>query len=260
MERFKNEIINSLVSAISPSRILLRNDSPYRELEGLSQTNEWAYGTPIDQDIIEIDALKFEIGFTQGQKTGFFLDQQSNRRRLRQYARGNSMLDVFSYTAAWSMYAAQAGLKEITAIDSSADALKGAARNAELNHFTLSCIREDAFQFLRNAYSSEKRYDVIVLDPPAFAKSKKHLDEALKGYREIKLRAMKLLNRDGILATCSCSQQETPDIFLEVLRQAAAACGRSFRLIECLLHPIDHPPLLSFPESLYLKCAFLQLV
>jgi 23S rRNA (cytosine1962-C5)-methyltransferase len=111
---------------------------------------------------------------------------------------------------------------------------------------------------LRNAYSSEKRYDLIVLDPPAFAKSKKHLNEALKGYREINLRAMKLLNRDGILATCSCSQPVTPDEFLEVLRQAAADSGRNFRLIEFLLHPIDHPPLLSFPESLYLKCAFLQ--
>jgi 23S rRNA (cytosine1962-C5)-methyltransferase len=258
MERFRNEIINSLIQTTSPARILLRNDSSYRELEGLSKSIEWVHGTPVESSVIEVDGLKLEVRFIEGQKTGFFLDQQTNRQRLRKYASGSNMLDVFSYSGAWSMYAAQAGIHEITVVDSSADALNGAMRNAELNQFKISCIQEDAFKFLRNAYSSEKRYDLIVLDPPAFAKSKKHLKEAVKGYREINLRAMKLLSRNGVLATCSCSQPVSEELFVGILQQAAADSGRVFHLRELLLHPPDHPVLLNFPESLYLKCAFLQ--
>jgi 23S rRNA (cytosine1962-C5)-methyltransferase len=258
MEKLRNEIITSLVEFNSSARILLRNDSSYRALEGLPQQTEWVYGDPVDQEIIELDDLKFEVNYTEGQKTGFFLDQQTNRQRLSKYAHGERMLDVFSYSGGWSMYGAKAGLKQITAVDSSADALKSAARNAELNNFSLHCVEQDAFQFLREAYSSKERYDVIVLDPPAFCKSKRQLPEAVRGYREINLRAMKLLERDGVLFTCSCSQPVTPEIFVEVLRQAAADSGRAFRMLELLLHPLDHPVLLQFPESLYLKCAILQ--
>jgi 23S rRNA (cytosine1962-C5)-methyltransferase len=258
MEHFRDQIIQSLVAIVAPDRILFRNDSSYRELEGLQQSIEWVYGTPADRDVIEVDGLKFEIQFTSGQKTGFFLDQQTNRQRLMKYAQGSSMLDVFSYSGAWSIYAAKAGLKEITVVDSSEEALNSVEVNSKLNQFEIKCLQEDAFQFLRKAYSSDQRYDMIVLDPPAFAKSKKHLVEAVKGYREINLRAMKLLNRDGMLITCSCSQPVTPDLFLDILRQAAADSGRNLHLRELLLHPLDHPVLLSFPESLYLKCAYLQ--
>lgn len=258
MEKLRNEIITSLVEFGSPDRILFRNDSSYRELEGLPKQVEWVYGDPADQEIIEMDDLKFEINYTEGQKTGFFLDQQTNRQRLSKYAHGERMLDVFSYSGGWSLYGAKAGLKNITAVDSSGDALKAAARNAELNNFKLNCVEQDAFQFLREAYSSKDRYDVIVLDPPAFCKSKRQLVEAVRGYREINVRAMKLLERDGILFTCSCSQPVTPEIFVDILRQAAADSGRTFRMIELLLHPLDHPVLLQFPESLYLKCTVLQ--
>jgi 23S rRNA (cytosine1962-C5)-methyltransferase len=258
MEKLRNEIITSLVEFGAPARILLRNDSSYRELEGLPKKVEWVYGDPVDKEIIELDDLKFEVNYSEGQKTGFFLDQQTNRQRLSQYAHGEKMLDVFSYSGGWSLYGAKAGLKNITAVDSSADALRSAARNAELNNFSLNCIEQDAFQFLREAYSSKDRYDVIVLDPPAFCKSKRQLVEAVRGYREINVRAMKLLERDGVLFTCSCSQPVTPEIFVDILRQAAADSGRSFRMLELLLHPMDHPVLLQFPESLYLKCAVLQ--
>jgi 23S rRNA (cytosine1962-C5)-methyltransferase len=258
MEKLRNEIITSLVEYGSPIRILFRNDSSYRELEGLSQQVEWVYGDPVDKEIIELDDLKFEVNYIEGQKTGFFLDQQTNRQRLSKYAHGERMLDVFSYSGGWSLYGAKAGFKNITAVDSSADALKSAARNAELNNFKSNCIEQDAFQFLREAYSWKDRYDMIVLDPPAFCKSKRQLPEAVRGYREINVRAMKLLERDGILFTCSCSQPVTPEIFVDILKQAAADSGRSFRMLELLLHPIDHPVLLQFPESLYLKCAILQ--
>ncbi len=259
MEKLRNEIIKSLVEFGSPARILFRNDSSYRLLEGLPQQVEWVYGDPMDQEIIELDDLKFEVNYTEGQKTGFFLDQQTNRQRLSKYAHGERMLDVFSYSGGWSIYGAKAGLKQITAVDSSVDALKSASRNAELNNFKLQCIEQDAFQFLREGYSSKERYDVIVLDPPAFCKSKRQLPEAVRGYREINLRAMKLLERDGVLFTCSCSQPVTPELFVDVLRQAAADSGRTFRMLELLFHPLDHPVLLQFPESLYLKCAILQL-
>lgn len=258
MEKLRNEIITTLVEFSSPDRILFRNDSSYRVLEGLPQQIEWVYGSAVDREIIELDDLKFEVNYTEGQKTGFFLDQQTNRQRLIHYAHGERMLDVFSYSGGWSLYGAKAGLRNITAVDSSADALKTAARNAELNNFNLNCIEQDGFQFLREAYSSKDRYDVIVLDPPAFCKSKRQLVEAVRGYREINVRAMKLLERDGVLFTCSCSQPVTPEIFVDILRQAAADSGRTFRMLELLLHPLDHPVLLQFPESLYLKCAVLQ--
>jgi 23S rRNA (cytosine1962-C5)-methyltransferase len=258
MEKHRNEIITSLVEFGAPARILFRNDSSYRELEGLPQQVEWVYGDPVDKEIIELDDLKFGVNYSEGQKTGFFLDQQTNRQQLSKYAHGERMLDMFSYSGGWSLYGAKAGLKNITAVDSSADALKSAVHNAELNNFKLNCVEQDAFQFLREAYSSKDRYDVIVLDPPAFCKSKRQLAEAVRGYREINVRAMKLLERNGVLFTCSCSQPVTPELFVDILRQAAADSGRSFKMLELLLHPLDHPVLLQFPESLYLKCAVLQ--
>lgn len=260
MERLKNDIILFFVERLKPVRILLRNDSAYRKLEGLDTNNEWAHGTPVENDIVEIDGLKVLVDFGGGQKTGLFLDQQENRRRLAFYMRGANFLDAFSYSGAWSLYAARAGMKNITLVDSSSDALVLAEKNAGLNGYRITNVAEDVFEFLRRKYSTAERYDMIVLDPPAFCKSKKLLNEALKGYREINLRAMKLLNRNGVLFTCSCSQPVTPDIFVEMLRDAAADSGRAFALRELRLHPPDHPVLLHFPESLYLKCAILELI
>lgn len=259
MERMKEDAIRILARDLQPARILLRNDSAYRKLEGLSTENQWAYGEPIETTIVETDGLKFLVDLSGGQKTGFFLDQQENRRRIADYARGSNFLDAFSYSGAWAMYAARAGMRRITAVDSSQDALAGATANAELNRYSITTIAEDVFEFLRRKYSTPERYDLIVLDPPAFCKSRKHLQEALKGYREINLRAMKLLNHGGVLITCSCSQPVTPDIFMEMLRGAAADSGRAFAVREFRLHPPDHPVLLHFPESLYLKCAILEL-
>lgn len=259
MERMKEDAIRILARDLQPARILLRNDSAYRKLEGLSTENQWAYGESIETTIVETDGLKFLVDLSGGQKTGFFLDQQENRRRIADYARGSNFLDAFSYSGAWAMYAARAGMRRITAVDSSQDALAGATANAELNGYSITTIAEDVFEFLRRKYSTPERYDLIVLDPPAFCKSRKHLQEALKGYREINLRAMKLLNHGGVLITCSCSQPVTPDIFMEMLRGAAADSGRAFAVREFRLHPPDHPVLLHFPESLYLKCAILEL-
>jgi 23S rRNA (cytosine1962-C5)-methyltransferase len=259
MERMRENVLSALIQIVQPKRILFRNDSKYRELEGLPLTSEWVFGDPMDSQVIETDGLKFRIDYSGGQKTGFFLDQQRNRQQLARFAKGESMLDAFSYSGAWAMYAARAGFKEITAVDSSKEALASVVENARLNGYSITTVAEDVFEFLRRQYASQTRYDLIVLDPPAFCKSKRQLPPAIKGYREINLRAMKLLNPGGILITCSCSQPVSIDLFLEIIGQAAADAGRVFQTRELLFQPPDHPVILNFPESHYLKCVVLEL-
>lgn len=259
MERMREQILHALIEIVQPARVLLRNDSSYRELEGLPLKVEWLHGEPLKQQQMEFDGIRFVVDFESGQKTGLFLDQQNNRRRLSFYVHGQTMLDVFAYSGMWSLYGAKAGMRHITAVDSSEHALGLLRQNAELNGYSITTIANDAFDFLKAQYGTPDRYDMIVLDPPAFCKSKRQLKQALKGYREINLRAMKLLHKDGVLFTCSCSQPVTPEIFEDVLRHAAADSGRALVLREMLFQPPDHPVLLHFPESHYLKCAVLQL-
>jgi 23S rRNA (cytosine1962-C5)-methyltransferase len=258
MEKLQAQVLDALQKVIQPKRILLRNDSPYRKLEGLNQQTVWFYGNPTEEEIIEIEELKFFVNFETGQKTGFFLDQRENRKRLLQAGTAESLLDVYAYTGAWSIYGAAAGIKNIIAVDSSEESLQMAKKNARINDYSIRTVKGDGAEFLRSASSGTERFARIVLDPPAFCKSKRHLKAAIKAYREINLRAMKCLSPDGILFTCSCSQPITIEIFVEILRQAAIASGRQFYLRELLLHPPDHPILLGFPESHYLKCAVLS--
>jgi 23S rRNA (cytosine1962-C5)-methyltransferase len=258
MEKLKAEVLDHLLHSLKPRRILLRNDSPYRKLEGLKEQVEWHYGDPVHDEWIEIDGLQFLINYEKGQKTGFFLDQRENRKRLRHYGDAESLLDVFSYTGAWAIYGASAGIRNVIAVDSSEDALRRADQNAAKNGHRITTIVADAPEFLREAAAGSMRYNRIVLDPPAFCKSKRHLPSAVRAYREINLRAMKSLAPRGLLFTCSCSQPLTPELFLQVLHQAAIASGRSFYLRELLFQPPDHPILMNFAESHYLKCAILQ--
>ena len=258
MEKLKAQVLDHLLQIVKPKKILLRNDSPYRKLEGLREQIEWHYGDPVRDEWIEIDGLKFFVSYEKGQKTGFFLDQRENRKRLFHYGAAESLLDVFSYTGAWALYGASAGIRNIIAVDSSEDAMRRAEQNAAENGYRITTIVADAPEFLREASAGSTRYDRIVLDPPAFCKSKRHLPSAIRAYREINLRAMKSLAPRGLLFTCSCSQPLTPDLFLQVLHQAAIASGRSFYLRELLFQPPDHPILMNFPESHYLKCAILE--
>jgi 23S rRNA (cytosine1962-C5)-methyltransferase len=260
VEKMKAELLDHLIRILSPARVLLRNDSPYRKLEGLDQNIEWVFGTPASEEILEMDGMRFWIEYETGQKTGFFLDQRENRKRLQHYGSADSLLDVYAYTGSWSLYGAAAGIEEIIAVDSSEHALQQIARNAELNHCTIRTIASDGAEYLRTMASGEQRFERIVLDPPAFCKSKRHLSAATRAYREINLRAMKCLKPGGLLFTCSCSQPVKPEIFLEIVRQAATASGRQFYLREFLLQPPDHPILVNFPESHYLKCAILQVL
>jgi 23S rRNA (cytosine1962-C5)-methyltransferase len=260
MEKMKAEILSALSDQVQPKRILFRNDSPYRKLEGLSGQLEWAVGAAVDREWIRMDGFRFLVDYERGQKTGFFLDQRENRKRLLHYGPAESLLDVFSYTGGWSVYGAAAGIRNMKAVDSSAEALKAAEQIAEANGYRITTVVADAPEFLRETSAGSVRYERIVLDPPAFCKSRKHLASAIRAYREINFRAMKCLASNGLLFTCSCSQPVTPEIFLEILTQAANASGRKFYLRELLFQAPDHPIWMSFPESHYLKCAILQVV
>jgi 23S rRNA (cytosine1962-C5)-methyltransferase len=258
MEGLREQVFSVLKDLLQPKRILLRNDSPYRKLEGLEKQVEWYYGSSLAEEWIEVDRLKFLVNYEQGQKTGFFLDQRENRKRLRHYGSADSMLDVFSFTGAWSIYGFAAGIQKVVAVDSSQEALRKAEQNSIANGYRITTIVADAPEFLRESSGSAERYDRIVLDPPAFCKSRSHLASATRAYREINLRAMKCLSPGGVLFSCSCSQPVTTEIFLKILHQAAVASGRRFFLRELLLQPPDHPILIGFPESHYLKCAVLE--
>ncbi len=249
MERMRQEILDALRELVRPERMLLKNDSSYRKLEGLETAVEWVYGDPVSEEIIEMDGLQFLVDYASGQKTGFFLDQRENRQKIAQHAHGNHMLDLFSYSGGWALYGAKAGMTDVTAVDSSSHALELVSKMATMNGFAVKTVETDVFEFLREQYALPQRYDLIALDPPWFCRSHRQLEGALKGYREINLRAMKLLAPGGVLFSCSCSQPVTAEIFEDTLRIAAADSGRTFILKELRLQPPDHPILLNFPES-----------
>jgi 23S rRNA (cytosine1962-C5)-methyltransferase len=201
--------------------------------------------------------VRFIAATWSGQKTGAFLDQRENRRRVGELARGRA-LDCFSYHGSFALHLAKKA-DEVLAIDSSGQALVRAAENATLNGFTnIRFVEADAFEHLRKLERSGERFDTIVLDPPAFAKSRTHLQGALRGYKDINLLAMKLLAPGGILYTASCSFHLTKPLFLEMLERSAEESGRAIVLREILGQPADHPEVLTIPETGYLKGALVQ--
>jgi 23S rRNA (cytosine1962-C5)-methyltransferase len=259
METLKETIMPVLDEIFAPSAIVLRNDSRSRELEGMPLYKELIKGSLDSPPVITEGALSFEINPLAGQKTGFFLDQRENRLAFAELVHEGAGLDLFCYSGAWGLQAAKKGLKVIFADDSEA-ALAHVRNNAIRNGIEdkCSCIKSDVFAFLKNEISANRKYDFIVLDPPAFAKSRLKVREALRGYREINSLAMLLLKEGGLLATSSCSYHVDRPVFLDMLRDAARDAGRQFRLIEYRSQGRDHPVLLSMPETEYLKCAFLR--
>jgi 23S rRNA (cytosine1962-C5)-methyltransferase len=259
MERWADELISIFDDLFSPSLIVLRNDSPSRLLEGLPQEKRIVKGTLDNLPATREDSLSFEIDPMAGQKTGFFLDQRENRIAFSRLAGEGKGLDLFCYAGAWSMHLAGGGAA-VTGVDDSEAALALARRNAERNGLSERCgfVKADVFEFLRREGEGKGAYDFIVLDPPAFAKSKAKVKEALRAYREINAHAMRVLREGGLLATSSCSYHIDRGSFLEMLRAAARDAGRQVRLIEMRSQARDHPILLSMPETEYLKCAFLE--
>lgn len=262
MDRFKPVIVDVLREIFNPRGIYERNDVPVRELEGLPQQKGFLYGEFDPLVIIEENGLKFYVDVEKGQKTGFFLDQKENRQSLAPLVKGADVLECFCYTGAFAIYAARFGAKNVLAYDVSAEAVEYANKNAEINNLSHICrfSEANAFDVLRRFYDEGRKFDVVILDPPAFAKNKFALENAVRGYKEINLRGLKLLKPDGYLVTSSCSHHVSEALFMEIIESAAFDAKLKLRLVESRTQAKDHPILLPAEETRYLKFLILQVL
>jgi 23S rRNA (cytosine1962-C5)-methyltransferase len=254
-ERVRQVIVSELSDQLKPAAIAERVDPRVRELEQLLVRSSSLLQGEKTSTVFSMNGVRFHHEALEGQKTGAFLDQRENYAAAARYARGEA-LDVFCYHGGFALHVAPHCAK-VTGVDSSRPALEVADRNAALNGREIEWIEANAFDLLRDYASAGQRYDTIVLDPPAFAKSKSNLEIALRGYKELNLRALKMLRPGGILVTCSCSYHVSPADFLEVVSQAARDMHRNLRLVENRTQAKDHPVLLAVPETAYLKCLIL---
>ena len=259
VERRLGWVLDALDELLSPAGILLRGDSAARKREGLDTGVRVLSGEVPEVVVVREGPVRYGANLWRGQKTGGFLDQRENHLAAGGYASGR-VLDVFSYAGGFALHAARAA-REVEAVDSSGPALDAARANAKLNDLdNMTFTRVRAFDLLRERSDAGARYDTVILDPPAFAKTRRELPRARRAYKEINLRAMKLLNPTGILITCSCSYHLSRELFEETLRSAAADAGGTMRLREWRGQAADHPEVLTIPETRYLKCAILQYV
>lgn len=260
-ESFRGEIVDALVEVCAPAGILARHDVRVRRLERLEERVELLHGAVPEELEVREGAVTYLAAPWSGQKTGAFLDQRENRIHAGELARGRA-LDCFSYHGSFALHLA-AGAERVTAVDSSADALARAERNAAVNGARagrLEFVEANVFDYLRELDAAGARYDTIVVDPPAFAKRKDAIDSALRGYKELNLRALKILDAGGILCTFSCSYHIDPWLFRDMLASAAADAGRPVRWLEWRGQAADHPEVIQIPESAYLKGAVLQVI
>ena len=260
MERFKGDIVDALVQALSPRGVYERNDVPVRELEGLSQQTGLLWGEVPGRVEMRENGVRFLVDVREGQKTGFFLDQKENRAAIAPFVPGMRVLDCFTHTGSFALHAARYGAAEVTGVDISEHACACALENARLNgvedRVRFECA--NAFDFLRAQQTAKEQYDVVILDPPAFTKTRSAVEGALRGYKEINLRGMKLTRDGGYFVTCSCSQHVTPDLFRGMLLEAQKDAHVQLRQIEWRTQGRDHPILLASPETQYLKCGIFQ--
>ena len=272
MELIQEELFSLLLEVLRSDGqdvvgVYERNDVAIRELEGMEQGKGWH---PVDGEKapdftavdIEENGIRYTVDFENGQKTGFFLDQKYNRRAVAKLARGRTVLDCFTHTGSFALNAARGGAKHVTAVDVSEFAVACARENARRNGLSdvMECVAANVFDLLPQLEQQPKRYDFIILDPPAFTKSRKTTQRAMTGYKEINYRAMRLLPRGGYLATCSCSHFATEELFLKMLRSAAKDAGVQLRQIEARQQCCDHPILWGVEETNYLKFYLFQVV
>lgn len=258
-ERLKEAFVGMLRDELSPACILERNDARVRTHEQLPQINGVLWGEEPGEIAIEQDGIRFLVDPIGGQKTGSFLDQRENHFAVRRYAWGRA-LDCFTFNGGFALNLAKV-CENVTGIDISEDATTLARRNAELNSIGNAEFKTaNVFDALREMESAKETFDTVVLDPPAFVKSRAALKSAVRGYKEINLRALKILSKDGILVTCSCSYHFNEQLFIETLEQAARDAKRRVQLLEKRGQPADHPVLMGVPESHYLKCFVLRVI
>jgi 23S rRNA (cytosine1962-C5)-methyltransferase len=260
MDRMWGVLLETLREVVKPRAVFERNDASSRKLEGLELRKGFVWDEAESGLWIQEGELHFFVEIAEGQKTGFFLDQRENRQIVKGLAAGRDVLDCFCYSGGFALHAAAGGAASVVGIDMSADAITWAERSAERNGLSSRCTFTigNAFDALRAFDREGRRFGMLILDPPAFTKGKEAVAGALRGYKEINLRAMKLLDPGGILVTCSCSYHVDAPAFLVMLRAAAADAHREFQLSELRTQARDHPILLAAKETQYLKCAILE--
>lgn len=256
-DRHKDEIVSILQERLSPRGILERNDPRVRELEGLERRSSVLYGTVPEKVMATQNGIRFLYDLRTGQKTGGFLDQRENHRAAREYASGD-VLDCFSYHGGFALTVAQ-NASQVEAIDLSGPAIDIARRNQELNAVeNVRFLEGNSFDLLKSYDSSGCMFDAVILDPPAFAKNRESVAAASRGYKEINLRALKIIRPGGFLITCSCSYHISEALFLQLVAEAANDAGRSVQIVERRTQGRDHPILLTMPETHYLKCFIIR--
>jgi 23S rRNA (cytosine1962-C5)-methyltransferase len=257
MEKLKPQIQEALIQVLRCDALLFKNDSSAREMEGLPNYVEAAKGKFDELGLVLEDGLEFQAPLAEGQKTGWFFDQAANRRALVKYVRkGARVLDVFSYVGAWGVRAAHSGAREVVCIDSSAAALELAAGNAARNKAKLVTLKGDAFDVLEDLAKKRDRFDIVVIDPPAFAKRKKDVPKALAAYKRLNQLAMQLIADDGILVSCSCSYHVSAEELQDAIAKAARATDKHLQILEMGGQAPDHPVHPAIPETRYLKAYF----
>jgi 23S rRNA (cytosine1962-C5)-methyltransferase len=262
IERWKDAIVKAIQEIFDPKGIYERNDVPVRELEGMAQQKGFL-SAPFDTNIIlNENGLRFHVDIENGQKTGYFLDQQDNRREIKRIVKDADVLEAFCYTGTFSIHAAHYGAKKVLGIDISESAVATARRNAELNNYADRCTFEtlNAFDALKTWSKEGRRYDVVMLDPPAFTKSRENIQKAVTGYKEINLRGMKLVKPGGFLVTASCTNLVPPEMFLEMIGAAAKDAKRTLRQVTYQTQAADHPILWNVPTTKYLKFLIVQVL
>lgn len=260
MERYTQVIADALVAAEQPACLLLQNDDAIRRKEGMECFTKVLHGALPEEVVISENGIRLSVDVMGGQKTGYFLDQKDNHLFLRQFCNGARVLDCFSYIGGFALNAVAGGAREVTAVDISEDAVSRIRRNAQLNGMQVEAVCANCFDFLRAQVKAGERYDVVVLDPPAFTKAHANMANACRGYKEIALSAMRLLPAGGVLATHSCSYHMPEDVFVNTVLSAAQDLHRQVRVITLRRQDIDHPVLAGYPESHYLKSLWLQML
>ncbi len=260
MDSRKDLIVAALRTVLQPESIVERNDAPIRKAEGLEQAAGMLFGADPGPIQIGVGGVSFEIDLLRGQKTGFYLDQIPSYAAVASHARERRVLDCFSNQGAFALTCARADAAEVTAVEVSGIAAAAIRRNADVNGLAVRAVEANAFDFLKESEQQQSRWDMIVLDPPSFTKSKGTLNDALRGYKEIHLRALKLLNPDGLLATFCCSHHVNREVFVNMINEAAVDARKTLVQIASFSQGADHPIVTTLPETEYLKGFLFELV
>lgn len=255
----KEMFLNILIKMFNPKGIYERSDVPVRKKEGLPLFKGTIYGNVPEKVTIKENDLTMEVDIINGQKTGSFLDQQDNHKAVKPYVKDKTVLDCFSHIGGFGLHAAYYGAKHATCLDISELAVTNIHHNAKLNNLkNVIAEKRDVFQALRDYQNRNQTFDMVILDPPAFAKKNEDIKKAYQGYKEINLQALKIVNPNGYLMSCSCSHYMTPSLFLDMLMDASNDAKRITQMVEFRVQSKDHPALLGSDESLYLKCVILK--